>query len=218
MVNEGGGSSRRVSTMALVLLVLALLVPVGVAATGNWSLALGSGVVLAGLSLICGAIGRTHRPARIAMIGSLILLVAGGWVAARKWHHETHTDVTAWLRVRQAAFTADDRKAADAAYDEFRTAQLSSIKSPEVLAAAIGIDGIAELDAIRASRDPVAWLADRITVVGRPDTEVIQVRMEGAKRGRESADAAKIVNAVVRAYLGKLEDEGRVVVLEEASP
>ena len=218
MVNEGGGSSRRVSTMSLVLLVLAVIEPVGVAATGNWSLALGSGIVLAGLSLIFGAIGRTHRPARIAMIGSLLLLVVGGWVAARKWHHETHTDVTAWLRIRRPALEDIDRKKADAASGEYRRAQILMIKSPEILAAAIRRQGITELDTIRAQEDPVSWLADRIRVVWRENSEIIKVNMTGVRRGREAIDAAKIVNAIVSTYLDQVVETGRVVVLEEATP
>jgi capsular polysaccharide biosynthesis protein len=92
------------------------------------------------------------------------------------------------------------------------------IKSPEILAAAIRRQGITELDTIRAQEDPVSWLADRIRVVWRENSEIIKVNMTGVRRGREAIDAAKIVNAIVSTYLDQVVETGRVVVLEEATP
>jgi len=218
VVHAGWFSSRFFSMMSFVLFVSGIFVTIGIAASGRPQLAIGVGSAIEGLSLLCGLSGWSLPPARIALSGSAILLVLAGGMAALEGYREPDADISVWLRIRRPALEDIDRKKADAAAGEYRRAQILMIKSPEILAAAIRMQGINELDAIRAQDDPVSWLADRIRVVWRENSEIIKVNMTGVRRGREAVDAAKIVNAIVSIYLDQVVETGRVVVLEEATP
>lgn len=212
-MNQHSSFSRLFALLSLVLFVLGLLVPFGIAAAGSPRLAVGFGVTSETLSIIFGVLGWAHTPARVSVICNMLLLVGLGGVAAIKWHSERHTEVVAWLRVRQSpvgeTVEGGNRGDTDADYEEYRRAQVIAIKDPEVLAAAIDLDGIAELDAIRGQADPVAWLADQIKVVAPEGSEVIQVRMGPVVRGPEAQDAARIVNAVTEAYLSNVVNKER---------
>lgn len=194
-MSQHSSFSRFFALLSLVLFVLGLLVPFGIAAAGSPLLAVGFGVTSETLSVIFGVLGWAHTPARVSVICNMLLLVGLGGVAAIKWHSERHREVAAWLAVR------GDRDEVDADYEEYRRAQVIAIKDPAVLAAAIDLDGIAELDSIRGQADPVDWLADQIKVVALQDSDVIRVSMGPVMRGPEAQDAARIVNAVTEAYL-----------------
>ena len=202
-MSQHSSFSRFFALLSLVLFVLGLLVPFGIAAAGSPQLAVGFGVTSETLSVIFGVLGWAHTPARVSVICNMLLLVGLGGVAAIKWHSERHTQVVAWLRVR------GDRDEVDADYEEYRRAQVIAIKDPAVLAAAIDLDGIAELDSIRRQADPVDWLADQIKVVAPQDSEVIRVSMGPVMRGPEAQDAARIVNAVTEAYLLSVDNKER---------
>jgi hypothetical protein len=134
------------------------------------------------------------------------------------------TEAVAWLRVRPATVEAFVGRDDD---DAFRQQQLQVITSREVLESALRRDGISELDAIRTQADPVAWLGSKIQVVAPPDCEVIRVGLR-LRRGKDSTEAARIVNAITHAYLESRAEAGleggeeygmvpsRVVLIEAA--
>ena len=98
----------------------------------------------------------------------------------------------ATLRVRKVD-TDDER-------DQYRKRQLQLIKSQFVLESALRRPGIADLEALRAEKDPVSWLQARIEAIMGEDAEVVLIRMRGADR-RESQ---QIVDAVTQAYLSEV--------------
>jgi len=98
----------------------------------------------------------------------------------------------ATLRVRKVD-TDDER-------DQYRKRQLQLIKSQFVLESALRKPGIADLEALRAEKDPVSWLQARIEAIMGEDAEVVLIRMRGADR-RESQ---QIVDAVTQAYLSEV--------------
>jgi hypothetical protein len=81
--------------------------------------------------------------------------------------------------------------------DEYRKTQLQLIKSPFVLASALRVPGISNLEALRAEKDQLGWLRERIQATAAPDSDVLQIRMRGA----DPKELQQIVNAVAQAYL-----------------
>ena len=206
--------SRQFATLSLTLFVAGLLVPFGLAAVGSPLLAVGFGVTSEALSLIFALLGLAHTPARVALIGNMLLIVGIAGVAALKLSTE-RTEVVAWLRIRPAVADGGN---IDSGYEGYRRTHVQLLMSPRILGSAIEMDGIKELDTIRAQDDPVDWLSKRIKAIAPMDSEIIQLRMDQVMPGKEAADAAKIVNAIVRAYLEHVGADGRVQVIEEASP
>lgn len=214
-MHDDTSMSRQFAGLSLTLFVAGLLVPFGIAAMDRPLLAVGFAVTSEVLSLIFGVLGLAHAPARVALTGNLLLLVGMGGVAAFKSWTERTTEAVAWLRVRPAAAEGGT---IDTDYEQYRRTHVQLLVSPRLLASAIEMHGIKELEIIRDQDDPVGWLSKRIKAVAPMDSEVIQLRIDGVMRGKEAADAAKIVNAVVRAHLEQCGADGRVQVIEEASP
>jgi hypothetical protein len=78
----------------------------------------------------------------------------------------------------------------------FRQTQAALIKSRLVLAAAVQDPEIAKLELLKGQADPVEWLARRLEVAPIDDSELIRVSIRAQR-----AEGAKVVNAVVHAYL-----------------
>lgn len=107
----------------------------------------------------------------------------------------------ATLRVRK--IDTDDE------YDRYRKTQLQLIKSPVVLASALRRPGIANLEALRAEKDQLGWLRDRIQVTAPPDSQVVQIRVHGA----DPSELQQIVNAVAQAYLTDCVNQPKVAAM-----
>jgi hypothetical protein len=80
-------------------------------------------------------------------------------------------------------------------WENFQRTQLAILKSRLILTAAIQKAG--NLDLIRKQRDPVTWLAENLQAGFVDKSKVLRIAMTGDR----PADRAKLVNAVVDAYV-----------------
>jgi len=86
-------------------------------------------------------------------------------------------------------------------YQVFKATQAQLLKSPFVLMAALRKPEIAALEMVkRESADPVAWLQDNLKVSFPGDSAIMEVSLTD----RNTAEAAKLVNAVVEAYMSEV--------------
>jgi hypothetical protein len=92
--------------------------------------------------------------------------------------------------------------ATDQAWQVFCKTQLALIKSHFVLASALRKPGIAKLPMLAAANDPLEMLYGRLQIGFFPDTEILYVGMNCSKS--EIKDAAKLVDAVVDAYMDEV--------------
>jgi hypothetical protein len=81
--------------------------------------------------------------------------------------------------------------------EAFERAQIILIKSRPILKLALDRPGIAELERIRNTPDPIGWLERSLRVEFAPDGKTLRL----ALRGPDGPDLAGIVNAVTDAYL-----------------
>jgi len=86
------------------------------------------------------------------------------------------------------------------AFDTYRRTQMTLLRSPLVLAAALRDEAINQLPVVRQQSDPVSWLEDELLLDYPGDSEVLRVRMKGTQPDQ----LAKIVNSVVAAYLEEI--------------
>ncbi len=108
-----------------------------------------------------------------------------------------HT-ATALLRVAvESSIPPGDGSAAAGSFDVYRSTQQELLKSRFVLSAALKDPEIAKLAAVRGEADPVAWLARELRVDFPNNSQIMQVSLGDD----DAAGAARLVNAVVGAYL-----------------
>ena len=84
----------------------------------------------------------------------------------------------------------------------FCKTQKALLRSHFVLAAAVKKPDVAKLPLVEAADDPVELLNRRLKIDFFPDTEILYVGMNCTSKERE--DAAKLVDAVVDAYMDKV--------------
>jgi hypothetical protein len=205
-MNTDSGYRRLFAMLSLGLFVAGLLLPFGIAATGQPQLAIGFGVVSEILALLFGLLGLPYAPARVAVICNTVLVAGAGIVAAVQWQQYMfrETEAVAWLRVKQLDTETEEE------FDAYRKTQVQLIKSPFVLTAALRRPEISKLEAVRNKDDQVGWLQERIQVATPMDSEVVQIRMRGA----DPHDVQQIVNAVAHAYLSEVVNKDRGERLE----
>ena len=200
-MNTDSGYRRLFAMLSLGLFVAGLLLPFGIAATGQPQLAIGFGVVSEILALLFGLLGLPYAPARVAVICNTVLVAGAGIVAAIQWQQYMfrETEAVAWLRVKQLDTETEEE------FDAYRKTQVQLIKSLFVLTAALRRPEISKLEAVRNKDDQVGWLQERIQVATPMDSEVVQIRMRGA----DPHDVQQIVNAVAHAYLSEVVNKDR---------
>jgi polysaccharide biosynthesis transport protein len=88
------------------------------------------------------------------------------------------------------------------AFRRYGATQQQLIKSRPVIVAALKKAEIAELPSVRQHKDPAAWLVRDLRVDFPGNGEVMRLRLTAAK----GEDTAKVLNAVVRAYLSEVVD------------
>jgi hypothetical protein len=101
------------------------------------------------------------------------------------------------LRVAQDGGPAD--------YRAFRNTQAVLLTSRTVAAAALRQPGVADLALVKAQKDPVAWLLERLDADFPRDAEVLRLRL----RVDDPAAAAALLNAVADAYLEEVVQKPR---------
>ncbi len=122
-------------------------------------------------------------------------------------------EVVAYLRVGDApgVMAGAGRNAGE--YEGFRKTQTTLLKSETILQEALKQPGIAELPMFAGERDLVRFLRDKLNVTAPLETEMIQVKMSGDDRKQ----GAKIVNAVVQAYLDNVVNSAQIEKLRRVS-
>jgi len=98
--------------------------------------------------------------------------------------------------------TANEQRFTEYAFDIYKDTQRQLMTSPLVLTAALRDTKINSLPSVRSENnpDPVAWLQKELRVSFPGEAEIMQVSLQG----RNPAEAATLVNAVVTAYMDKV--------------
>ena len=141
-----------------------------------------------------------YRSSAALMLLTTVVMLGGACGAAAADASEKEALATPAPEAKEPAAVATlrVRERGDAAeYDRYRQTQIQRIKSPIVLASALRRPGISNLESLRAEKDQLSWLRDRIQVTAPPVSQVVQIRVHGADPG----ELQQIVNAVAQAYL-----------------
>ena len=77
-MDESKSQAGLFSILSLALFIAGLLVPFLIAAIGGLALGVGFGIVAEALALVFGILGWTHRPAKVAVIGIIVLFLLAG--------------------------------------------------------------------------------------------------------------------------------------------
>jgi len=88
-------------------------------------------------------------------------------------------------------------------YGAFVTTQIQLITNPTVLTQALQTPEVKNLPWTVSVPDPVAYLAEKLEVTNPPNTELINLSMQG----RDPKGLAPIVNAVLKAYMEAVVEE-----------
>lgn len=117
-------------------------------------------------------------------------------------------EVDALVRVSREADSANitQRRPADPkTVDAFIQSQPYLVTSQPVLVTALRDPGVSQLSLLRAEPDKVRWLKNNLTVGYLGDSEVMLIRMRGAR----PKELVRIVNAVTDAYLEEAVNSAR---------
>jgi hypothetical protein len=90
-------------------------------------------------------------------------------------------------------------------HEIYKNTQMTLLRSPHVLKAALSRPGIRELAAFKDRPDAIDWLSRNLQVTSPANTEIIRVSLAGASQ----KECALLVNAVVQAYLTEIVDAER---------
>lgn len=147
-------------------------------------IALGGGIFLWNLPRLRVAWGWAHRPTARLQVAS-----HPGWVL----------------------FKTEESSSPNAAagYRRFINTQIAFFNSREVVNSALQKPGISQLEAIKGRYNPIGWLRDHLELTMLEDSEVLEVAL-AAGSGASDEDQAKLVNAIVRAYLDEVVTRDRM--------
>lgn len=81
--------------------------------------------------------------------------------------------------------------------DNYLKTQCQVMTSTPILALALAQDGVGSLETLRGVGDPIDYLQKNVTAEVGKDVDIIDVSLEA----RNAVDAARIVNAIVQAYV-----------------
>jgi capsular exopolysaccharide synthesis family protein len=82
-------------------------------------------------------------------------------------------------------------------FPAYRSTQVSLLHSPRVLQAALLRPGVADLDEIRRSSNPLAWLEKEVRADDSRDSEILALSLAGSNPD----DLAVLLNAVIDGYI-----------------
>ncbi len=133
----------------------------------------------------------------VVVQGFLFSASTPGLAAEERPAAGSREQVSAWIRIaKQPPMLAfDSTDALD--FDLYLNTQIEILKSPLVLDQVVADPRVAKLDEIRQLSDPAGDLARRLEVRRQGKSELLVISLVGG----EPAQAAKIVNLVVAAYL-----------------
>lgn len=114
-------------------------------------------------------------------------------------------EAMAWMRVRdRGGMLSQGRDPGE--LEAYKKTNLSLMKSSSVVQAALRRPGIESLSTLReAGSDQVGWIAKKLQILAPSDSEIVQVKL----RGKNAADVAKIVNAVIDSFLEDVVNKDR---------
>jgi capsular exopolysaccharide synthesis family protein len=146
------------------------------------------------------AVRRRWLPASLLGLAVAVLAAAPVWLLMPRGY-----EAVSWLRVRdKGGMLSHGRDGAE--YESYKKTQLALLRSPFVLQGALRKSGIGELETLRdVGADQVGWLSRSLQVTAPAESEVVQVRL----RGKNAAEVAKIVNAVVSSFLDDVVNKDR---------
>ncbi|MFH1920728.1 MAG: hypothetical protein ABIP48_12670 [Planctomycetota bacterium] len=136
---------------------------------------------------------------RLTLAGVVLAVLSGLWTY---WWWEPMYEASAWLRIRPSMLIVPGTDDTKSRIEE----QAELIRSPSVLGSVVSQPEIAhlpELEQREGERPPIEWLANEIRVVQLKESEILRISFVGADPER----AARIVNAVLGAYLAALDRE-----------
>ena len=135
-------------------------------------------------------------------VGLVLGLLAGGilYVALPiKYEATAHIQIRAFRQ----QFLAEERQ--QIRYEDFVNTQLQFLRSPNVIDRALEQPDVARLPIVLQQRDKRGWLTRTLSVSAVRQSEIVRVSI-----GTDSHDASeKIVNAVVNAYFGFIDETTR---------
>ena len=148
-----------------------------------------------------------HALRRRWLPASLLGLLLAALAAAPVWLLlPRRYEAVSWLRVRDKGGMLS-RGRDNAEYESYKKTQLALLRSPFVLQGALRKPGMDDLETLReVGVDPIGWLTHALQVTAPAESEVVQVRL----RGKNPADIAKIVNAVVSSFLDDIVNKDRI--------
>ncbi len=92
------------------------------------------------------------------------------------------------------------------AFDIYKDDQALYVKSTQVVTKALGDREVAGLSILEGEEDPVKWIQDNLAVTFPRDSGVMQVSLTD-NDGKKGEEVAKLVNAVVDAYVSQIVDK-----------
>jgi len=145
-----------------------------------------------------------HALRRRWALGVTIGVVLGGLVGGLLWYFIPLTSVSqTLLRVRAAEQSLLSSSAArtDARdFEIYGKTQITLIRSPLVISAALRKPGISQLSMLRDEEDPVEFLQRELDVAFANESEILQIALSG-----EDSEEIKAINkAVTDAYLDEI--------------
>jgi hypothetical protein len=141
-------------------------------------------------------------------------LVAAIVLATRGYVHAddaaSNKTPTAWLRVTDPPdLNPPVRNVQE--FEFYRKSLAQQVRSPLVLQTAIE-SSLKDVPLIKQQRDPQQWIADHLKVAVPPESELVQISLPG----EDPAEAAKIVNTIVDAYIEKVIGRDREDLLKQS--
>jgi len=100
----------------------------------------------------------------------------------------------------QPSIVGKSRTESDKEFEVYKQTQVSLIKSPFVLGAALSQPGVHELEMVRNENEPLAWLEDEIRVSFIGDSEILRIGL----RGEDEDETKQIVKAVQDAFMDEV--------------
>ncbi|OHB70176.1 MAG: hypothetical protein A2V70_11725, partial [Planctomycetes bacterium RBG_13_63_9] len=150
---------------------------------------------------------RRHWAAATA-IGLLCAAVAGALVWFVAWPAQFRATVYLTVLASEpelANLTGGRPLVTQTAYEIYKNTQLGYMTNPQVLTAALRSTEIRELPCVKREKDPVAWLQEELRVSYPGEAEIMEVSMTGD----DPKAVAKLVQAVVDAYMAEVVEDKR---------
>jgi len=111
---------------------------------------------------------------------------------------------TVLLKVSRSPMTGDATAIRpDFDFEVFKRTTAQLIKSPFVIRATLRKPAVARLEIVQKQQDPIAWLADNLTVDYPGDAEILRISMEGTRPEQLAMLVTEIKNAFLEEVVGE---------------